>query len=1566
MRRAWIKSEGGEGGSGTDAMALGKEVESAASEPAQATDGGSHVTKERSVSGVNGKKKRKGMKLAGFSSPMKTDRNVGGEKDAQDRNEGERVEKEDRAVTVQKENDGTASAGTEGGDGENMDVEAMRTDKPEEENQPPTPAPAPPPESSLVSTNEEVDDHRNHIEDHHDDRHQEEEENAPGPSSSSGAEAVAPASASEGASESEKEEKEMDTDMAPVPFLLKHSLREYQHVGMDWLVGLYRKGLNGILADEMGLGKTIQTIALVAHLACVEGIWGPHLVVVPTSVMLNWEYEFKKWCPGFKILTYYGNPKERKEKRQGWSKQNAFHVCITSYQMVLQDHTIFRRKQWQYLILDEAHNIKNFRSQRWQTLLTFSSERRLLLTGTPLQNNLMELWSLLYFLMPSGAGVSSMPVGFATMKEFQEWFSNPVDKIIESTAGSGVGAGAAGGVDGAGETIVDQETRDTIQKLHTVLRPYLLRRLKKDVEKQMPAKYEHVVYCRLSKRQRFLYDDFMSRAKTRQDLASGNYLSILNCLMQLRKVCNHPDLFEVREIMTSFVMDAGVVGRFGGKAEAVWRKLVRCFGAAQTQMGGVAKTRDGGGGEEDEDEDEDEKRGMFELDFGRGWYPRGYVRGGQELDNGIYHDEFRVSELESTSLLRFVDVRREMTTPTYVPDMLRILDCDKEFDAIIETAQKKETDLRILSPVAPDYEHLVQYGKWKKAREAAECTERWERVRMWNQRRCEPFTGVRYGKFGFKTGPGYRVDPEMFVWGDTRITPSAEADTPDFFSAFAGTGLAPAITKNMPSKFGIRASTRLTFGSTQLSLLRTLGRRTIDDIVSLSHQPRQYMSYPDTLRAMVISLPERSEQLDEVFDKFAFVTPKVLVLGPVPGRWALSTFDGPYVPGSGGSADNRQRRFLRDGGGCRGGIGKWIQPTYTFVPPGGRGTLVVSGSAFSRHGTGFGMNAGGGGYARSWYEEGYVSTQPHDLVEQGTDTVLDESSLYTTDFAEYIDKTRPRMAVARPYLDYQIPDASLDAWGGNAFHTSNGTPGLGTPMASSSSRVVSNMGGAVYSQASSSSALQHSSFYSHYPIIAPANPPPDPYHRIRTKLSIAFPDTSLLQYDCGKLQTLDSLLRRLKTEGHRALIFTQMTKMLDILEIFLNMHGHRYLRLDGRTKVEQRQALMDRFNNDPRILVFILSTRSGGVGMNLIGADTVIFYDSDWNPAMDAQAQDRAHRIGQTRDVHIYRLITEHSIEENMLRKANKKRALDSVVIRDGDFTTEYGYGRKVDWRDWLDEGMLGENGGDEEGDKEEYGGEGTVGGDADTPADGVSSANDGTGEGKNGEGQTTRTRRSRKKSAQSGRTGSKDMDWEAALAAAEDEMDVVALQQAKRELASDLVDFEEGPLQQQNPSSPASTRRTHSHGRGGPAASTPGRKTAIGRPDENSADTTGEQNGDDHGLDEETENPEEGEVGVEEEERPRERKIGHVEDYMLKFVIRELGFEDIMDLNDFAVDEDEDEDDEDEENEPSGGAEGPAIVPNLPFMVTSGVGSSQSAGPGVVGGVWAQPIVGTDDDGWC
>ena len=180
-----------------------------------------------------------------------------------------------------------------------------------------------------------------------------------------------------------------------------------------------------------------------------------------------------------------------------------------------------------------------------------------------------------------------------------------------------------------------------------------------------------------------------------------------------------------------------------------------------------------------------------------------------------------------------------------------------------------------------------------------------------------------------------------------------------------------------------------------------------------------------------------------------------------------------------------------------------------------------------------------------------------------------------------------------------------------------------------------------------------------------------PFYPSYIRQKIYFPDRKLVQFDSGKLQTLCILLRKLKAGGHKCLIFTQMSKMLDILEVFLNLHAHSYVRLDGSTGIDKRQKLMDRFNSDDKLFCFILSTRSGGLGINLTGADCVIFYDSDWNPAMDAQAQDRAHRIGQTREVNIYRLVCESTVEENILVKARQKRHLDFLVMTEGSFSEE-------------------------------------------------------------------------------------------------------------------------------------------------------------------------------------------------------------------------------------------------------------------------------------------------------
>ncbi|KAK7278828.1 hypothetical protein RJT34_23866 [Clitoria ternatea] len=706
------------------------------------------------------------------------------------------------------------------------------------------------------------------------------------------------------------------------PFLLKYSLREYQHIGLDWLVTMYEKRLNGILADEMGLGKTIMTIALLAHLACEKGIWGPHLIVVPTSVMLNWETEFLKWCPAFKILTYFGSAKERKLKRQGWLKPNSFHVCITTYRLIIQDSKVFKRKKWKYLILDEAHLIKNWKSQRWQTLLNFNSKRRILLTGTPLQNDLMELWSLMHFLMPHV---------FQSHQEFKDWFSNPISGMVE------------------GEEKVNKEVVD---RLHNVLRPFLLRRLKRDVEKQLPMKHEHVIYCRLSKRQRNLYEDFIASSETQATLASANFFGMISVIMQLRKVCNHPDLFEGRPIVSSFDM-CGIDTQLSSSICSML--LPGPFSTVDLRGLGLLFTH---------------------LDYSM---------------TAWESEEVQAIETPSTLIMERTDMADlEVIRPG--------LKCQKRLPGtnIFEEIQKAILEERL-----------------RQAKEHATA------VAWWNSLRC-------------KRRPVY---------------------------------------------------------STTLRDLVSI-RHSVYDIHKVKANPVSYL-YSSKLADIVLSPVERFQRMTDVVESFMFAIPAARA--PTPVCWC---------------SKNDTDVFLH--------------PTY----------------------------------------------------KQKCSEVL-------------------------------------------------------------------------------------------LPLLSPIRP-------AVVRRQVYFPDRRLIQFDCGKLQELAVLLRKLKSEGHRALIFTQMTKMLDILEAFINLYGYTYMRLDGSTQPEERQTLMQRFNTNPKFFLFILSTRSGGVGINLVGADTVIFYDSDWNPAMDQQAQDRCHRIGQTREVHIYRLISESTIEENILKKAKQKRALDDLVIQSGGYNTEF------------------------------------------------------------------------------------------------------------------------------------------------------------------------------------------------------------------------------------------------------------------------------------------------------
>lgn len=315
------------------------------------------------------------------------------------------------------------------------------------------------------------------------------------------------------------------------PHMFVGKLKEYQRGGLNWLINLYDQGINGILADEMGLGKTVQTIAFLAHLAERKGIWGPFLVIAPKSTLPNWCREVQQFCNGtLKVLPYWGSIKQRKILRKVihpnllYSKHAPFHVLVTSYQTIVTDKSIFGKIKWEYMVLDEAQAIKSAHSQRWKTMLTLLKDcrNRLLLTGTPIQNNMGELWALLHFIMPTL---------FDNHQEFADWFSKDIESHAENKASN-----------------VNQHQ---LHRLYLVLKPFMLRREKKDVADEMPKKTEIEVKCQLTARQEQLYNgikqklsiaDLLDQAKN-----AKNVKSLMNLVMQFRKVCNHPELLERKE-----------------------------------------------------------------------------------------------------------------------------------------------------------------------------------------------------------------------------------------------------------------------------------------------------------------------------------------------------------------------------------------------------------------------------------------------------------------------------------------------------------------------------------------------------------------------------------------------------------------------------------------------------------------------------------------------------------------------------------------------------------------------------------------------------------------------------------------------------------------------------------------------------------------------------------------------------------------------------------------------------------------------------------------------------------
>ncbi|XP_037337845.2 E1A-binding protein p400 isoform X5 [Pungitius pungitius] len=893
------------------------------------------------------------------------------------------------------------------------------------------------------------------------------------------------------------------------PILLHGLLREYQQIGVDWLVNLHKKHLNGILADETGLGKTVQTVAYMAQLAGQEGIWGPHLIVVRTCKLLNWEVEFKRWCPGLKILLYLGNRRERRSKRKWWGEANSFHVCVTSYKLLMKDQSHFVRRRWRHLVLDEVQLIKHMTEKHWETIFALRSEQRILLINTPLQNTLKELWTMIHFLLPG---------------------------ITRSYSDFPVKAGTDQNQDYCHKLVI---------RLHRMIQPFILRRSKRDVEKQLPKKYEHILKCRLSTRQKSLYEDILTQPGSQEALKTGHFVSVLQVLMQLQRVCNHPELVAPRETSSSF---------FCSSLQYNVPSLV--LGALQRDSSKIANMS------------------IFDL-----------INNENSLTR--YQTEEAVPKLKITQQL--IEEIHSSPEPSPRPKPCPI------------------KPLRLFQP--------VQYGTKPEGRLAAITS-----VAAQRPPTSSPATTTSVST----TNQSAQARGKSPVTTATTTATSHGGDVVKIAQLANIAGSQNRISQpETPVTLQFQGN-KFTLSPSQLRQLTTGQPLQLQgNILQIVSAPGQQIIRPQgpmVMQTMPPAVPASNASATPATPPPTLSTAQQ-ALGFTTNAASATTKLTPVTQAGSQESSEEKTQQLKERL-CRLFEANERRCSRKVL----YGSDLLQACTLSTEPGHSALTAGG------WRWVGRESCLRAQKTCVATTSALQSALLSVEDRLETADSLIKRLVCVVP---------SAEATPAHLYAVNPSVP---------------------YSleQKSLHRRLQEASA----PLSAEI-------HCLASSQLLRFSDLQLMQIDSGKLEALAILLQKLRSESRRVLIFTQMVKMLDILEAFLDYRQLTYVRVDESFSPDERQETMKKFNRNRKVFCGILTNRCCSAVGTLFDADTIIFYDTDLNPSMDARTQDWCDKIGRSKDIHIYRLESGNSIEEKLLKNGTKD-LIREVAAQGTDYTLAF------------------------------------------------------------------------------------------------------------------------------------------------------------------------------------------------------------------------------------------------------------------------------------------------------